>query len=196
MRRASIEPGYFDALYARDADPWRFETSAYEREKYAATLAALPRRSYGAALEVGCSIGVFTLALSTRCGRLLALDCAEAALTRARARCADARNVAFRRARVPQDWPDDETFDLVILSELVYFFDRANVARLAEKVGASLRPGGHCALVHWLGETDYPLSGDDAVTAFLEASRSFASPLSARREAAYRLDLIARRAGE
>ena len=41
MKR-SLEPAYFEALYAADPDPWRFATSAYEREKYTATLAALP----------------------------------------------------------------------------------------------------------------------------------------------------------
>ena len=35
------DPGYFERLYARDPDPWRFATSEYERDKYAATLAAL-----------------------------------------------------------------------------------------------------------------------------------------------------------
>ena len=39
---ASLPASYFDAIYERDADPWRFRTSAYERAKYDATLAALP----------------------------------------------------------------------------------------------------------------------------------------------------------
>ena len=34
---------YFKGMYATEADPWRFVTSPYERDKYAATLAALPR---------------------------------------------------------------------------------------------------------------------------------------------------------
>ena len=32
----------FDELYERSADPWSYESSDYEREKYASTLAALP----------------------------------------------------------------------------------------------------------------------------------------------------------
>ena len=39
--RQSLTPAYFEALYADDADPWRFTTSDYERRKYAATLVAL-----------------------------------------------------------------------------------------------------------------------------------------------------------
>ncbi|WP_395666076.1 class I SAM-dependent DNA methyltransferase [Methylocella sp.] len=189
MRREKIKPGYFDRLYAESGDPWGFSTSAYEREKYAATLDALPRAAYPRALEIGCSIGVFTRGLAPRCGRLLALDCAEGALTSARRRCAGLSNVSFVHMTVPDQWPDG-AFDLVTLSEVVYYFDRAGVARLAARVRDALAPQGQILLVHWLGETDYPLGADEAVTAFLEASRDFAAPLLRRRQPEYRLDLL------
>ena len=53
---------------------------------------------------------------------------------------------------------------------------------------AAAEPGATILLVHWLGETHYPLSGDDATIAFLEATK--AKPVLARREEAYRLDLL------
>ena len=84
----SLTVSYFDALYAASPDPLDFETSPYEAEKYAATLAALPRPRYRRALEVGCAIGVLTALLAPRCDALLALDGAEAALDRARRRVA------------------------------------------------------------------------------------------------------------
>ena len=59
-RPTTLDPDYFKGMYATEADPWRFATSAYERDKYAATLAALPRSHYVSGLDVGCSIGVFT----------------------------------------------------------------------------------------------------------------------------------------
>jgi hypothetical protein len=65
-RTESIDRAYFDTLYAADPDPWRFATSAYERDKYAASLAALPDPAYGSVLEIGCSIGVFTRQLAGR----------------------------------------------------------------------------------------------------------------------------------
>ncbi len=52
----SLPPSYFDERYAKNLDPWDFETSDYERAKYVATLDALPRARYSSALEVGCSI--------------------------------------------------------------------------------------------------------------------------------------------
>ena len=36
--QGSLPAGYFEAIYRRIADPWRFASSDYEREKYAATL--------------------------------------------------------------------------------------------------------------------------------------------------------------
>ena len=67
MRRQTMGADYFCDLYARDADPWKFASSDYERHKYEATLNALPMDRYVRGLEVGCSIGVFTSMLAPRC---------------------------------------------------------------------------------------------------------------------------------
>ena len=192
MNRAagSLPAGYFEALYARDPDPWRFMESGYEREKYAATLAALPRPSYARALEVGCSIGVLTHDLAPRCTALLALDAARAPLAAARARCAGLPQVVFRRMQVPHDWPTGAVpFDLILLSEVVYYLDAMDVTRLAAHVGASLAPGGDVLLVHWTGETNYPLSGDEAAECFIAAA-PFADIMRQGRTERYRLDLL------
>ncbi len=190
---ASLAPAYFDALYARNPDPWGFETKPYERDKYAATLAALPRPRYGDALEVGCSIGVLTHALAPCCDQLLCLDAADAALKRARARNADHAGVKFRRARVPEEWPDG-AFDLILLSEVLYYFARDDLSRVAHRVLGSLRPGGDAVLVHWLPYTDrdYPLTGDEAVTHFLSVAGDALRPLAATRTDLYRLDVLRR----
>lgn len=189
----SLPPGYFEALYARDRDPWRFETSAYERAKYDATLAALARPRYGRALEVGCSVGVLTRDLAMRCDMLLALDLAEAPLAAARARCAELPQVVFRRAAVPGAWPSDAApFDLILLSEVVYYLDAGDVARLAACVGGSLAPGGEVVLVHWTGATDYPLSGDAAAERFIAAAAPFAAVTRQERAGLYRLDALRR----
>ena len=66
------DPAHFDRLYGADPDPWKFATSDYERDKYAATLAALPDRRFTRCYEVGCSIGVLTRQLAPRCDAILA----------------------------------------------------------------------------------------------------------------------------
>ena len=87
----------FEARYAANPDPWDFETSAYEHEKYERTLAALGDRRYGRAFEAGCSIGVFTAMLAERCDDLLAVDIAQAAVDAARERLAAVNHVRIER---------------------------------------------------------------------------------------------------
>ena len=185
----SIPAAYFDDKYAADPDPWRFAASPYERDKYAATLAALPRARYAAALEVGCSIGVLTRQLAERCDTLLAIDIAAAALRQAEQRCADRRHVRFATARVPAEWPAGK-FDLILLSEVVYYLDRADVDRLAQRVRSAAAPGGDILLVHWLGETHYPLSGDEAAETFIGSMADAAPVRHQARTGAYRLDAL------
>lgn len=187
----SLPPGYFERLYAEAEDPWSFATSPYEQAKYAATLAALPREHYASGLEIGCSIGVLTHMLAPRCGALLAVDVAEAPLARARARNALWPNITFARLVVPDERPEG-AFDLVVLSEVVYYWNRADILRVADVIEACLLPGGSVILVHWIKPTDYPLSGDEAVEAFLEATGGFLSPIRQAREESYRLDLLIR----
>lgn len=186
--KQSIPAGYFDRRYAANPDPWRFETSDYERAKYDATLAALPRARYASGLEIACSIGVLTRRLAECCDALLALDVAEAALDRARARCHGLYHVGFLCGQVPGDWPEG-TFDLILLSEVVYYLDEADVGRLVERVQGCLQPGGDVVLVHWTGETHYPLTGDEAAVLFMEKAGSL-SACAATRTEAYRLDVL------
>ena len=186
---ASLQPGYFDDLYGRDADPWRFATSDYERAKYEATLAALPAACAGRAFEVGCSIGVLTQRLAARCGTLLAVDVAEAALAQARARCASLDNVTIDRMHVPQQWPAG-TFDLILFSEVLYYLSATDIAATAERTRSALQPGGSALLVHYTLPTDYPHSGDAATELFI-AETGFRPTLQLR-QAEYRLDLLLR----
>ncbi len=183
-RTETIRPDYFDGLYAADPDPWRFATSDYERGKYAATLAALPSRRFQAGLEVGCSIGVLTQQLAPHCDTLLALDVAETALTQARARCPDVR---FERRVIPDEWPPGR-FDLIMFSEVLYYLDAAGIRATAARAIEALRPGGCILMVHYLGGTDYPSTGDEAADGFMAAAGL--SPALQVREPLYRIDRL------
>src|SRR3954468_16640037 len=106
-------PGYFERLYSSAPDPWRFATSDYEREKYAATLDALPPGQFTRAFEVGCSIGVLTRQLASRCDEVLAVDVSATALHQAEERCEDQPWVEFAQMAVPEEWPEGQ-FDLIL----------------------------------------------------------------------------------
>ena len=191
----SLQPDYFDRVYAAKADPWDFETSAYEAAKYDATLQALPADRYGRALEIGCSIGVLTRRLAERCDHLLAVDVSEAALDAARRRCADRPQVEFARMQIPDVYPDAR-FDLVLVSEVGYYWSRPDLRRALDAIVSSLEPEGSLVLVHWTAPVhDYPLRGDDVHDeAFAMAGPG--GPLrhtSGSRHERYRIDAFTRR---
>jgi cyclopropane fatty-acyl-phospholipid synthase-like methyltransferase len=189
MRKtASLDAAYFDGLYAEKPDPWDFETSDYEARKYDATIEALGAERAMWALEVGCSIGILTRRLAARCDTLVATEVSQAALDQARARCADLTNIEFRLVGGAADGFDD-AYDLIVLSEVVYYWDDADLDAVAAGIRTTLAPGGRLLLVHYTLETDYPKSGDDAVAALGARLDGFVTAEVSRRAEAYRLDL-------
>ena len=151
----------FDDMYARHDDPWGFDSRWYEERKRAVLLAALPWRHYRATFEAGCSTGAFTVQLADRSDRVLAVDLAEAALERARQRLGSRPNVELRRATLPDDWPED-AFDLVVLSEVAYYWAGSDLDRGLTAAVASLTPDGHLVACHWRHPVaEYPRSGDE-----------------------------------
>jgi SAM-dependent methyltransferase len=191
----TLSPEYFDQVYQANRDPWNFETSPYERKKYATTLAALPRPHYADVLEIGCSLGVLTAQLAPRCAHLLAVDVSEAALAQTRARCVALPQVEIKLLRVPDEFPARQ-FDLVLVSEVGYYWSPTDLARAADQMLHSLKPGGQLLLVHWTPPVhDYPLTGDE-VHAFFLAKATENGPLRSlvtQRHETYRLDLLEKR---
>src|SRR4051794_6407205 len=137
-----------DDLHRESEDPWGVDSRWYERRKRDLTLAALPRSRFRCVLEVGCSTGALTEALLSRADAVLGLDRSEAALDGARRRLADRADVTLARLDVPAQWPD-ETFDLIVVSEIGYFLSPAALDRLVERVTDSLTPDGVVVLCHW-----------------------------------------------
>jgi cyclopropane fatty-acyl-phospholipid synthase-like methyltransferase len=164
-RLATRDAAYFEELYAVNPDPWNFTASAYEHEKYAATLAMLGQRQFARGLEVGCSIGVLTKLLAGQCEQLLAVDIVEKAVAQAKARCAGVPHVTFECAQVPQNWPVGK-FDLIVLSEILYFLHPTDIARMAALANASLVEGGVILLVNYTEDIDEPCSGREAAEIF------------------------------
>ncbi|MBD2091242.1 methyltransferase domain-containing protein [Microcoleus sp. FACHB-1515] len=188
----SLPPSYFDNLYQADPDPWKFETSEYEANKYAATIAALPKLRYRSAFEIGGSIGVLTEKLADRCESLLSIDVSQIAQNRAIERCRHLPQVEFQMMRVPEQFPD-RNFDMILVSEVGYYWSLDDLRTAQQQILNALESGGHLLLVHWtLYAKDYPLSGDEVHEAFLELSPVHLRHLYGRREEQYRLDLFER----
>jgi len=182
-------PAHFERLYEASPDPWRFRESGYEQAKYRNTIAALGDRRFRSGFEVGCSIGVLTRLLAPFCARLLAVDMVARPLAAARDTCADQPWVRFAQMAVPLEWPD-ETFDLIVLSEVLYFLSPADIAAVADHVVGSLDDGGMVVLVNWRGTSDDPCTGDEAATLFISHTHDRLTVCRGSREAGYRLDVL------
>jgi predicted TPR repeat methyltransferase len=187
----SLSPSYFAQIYQTNLDPWNFETSLYEREKYLASLAALPLERYRRAFEIGGSIGVLTRMLADRCDRLLSIDVSSVAQGRAQIRCADQPQVEFRIMQFPRETPD-QIFDLIVLSEVGYYLSERDLLVARDWIVKALRPGGHLLLVHWTPLVeDYPLTGDEVHDFFLAITPAPCSCIFSSRKTNYRIDVLA-----
>lgn len=158
---ASSTADAFEQRYLADEDPWHFETSPYERNRYDAILRALPRARYKRAFEPGCSVGVLTTRLATRCDEVYATEISPTALERARQRCAKQPNVHFAASDINHESPPG-TFDLIVFSEIGYYFTQADLTQIIGRLAGALKSGGELIAVHWTGHSkDHMLSGDD-----------------------------------
>lgn len=155
----SLGEEFFDDFYTGRSDPWGFESRWYEERKRAVTLASLPRARFRAGLEIGCSTGVLTEALSGRCDTVLGVDIAAAPLEVARRRLGD--RACLEQLTTPGEWPEGE-FDLVVLSEVGYYYGREDLSTMLERAAGSLTADGVMVLCHWRHPVaEYPLGGDE-----------------------------------
>ena len=163
----------FESRYQENPDPWNYKASPYERGKYLVTLESLSRPRYANAFEPACSVGELTAMLATRCGRLLATDVSETAVERARSRCAGLHNVRIecRDLRTELDQQTEAgPFDLIVLSEVGYYFDMESLSVLARRLGDALCSNGELIAVHWRGHSnDHVLHGDEVHRCLLHA---------------------------
>jgi phosphoglycolate phosphatase-like HAD superfamily hydrolase len=190
-QKSSLPASYFEALYCTDADPWKFETSEYEINKYQATLDALPKQ-YNNAFEIGGSIGVLTEKLADKCKSLLSVDASKIAQAQAIERCKHLSQVRFEVMFLPQQFPE-EMFDLILVSEVGYYLSWEDLIKTRQLLIEHLEPGGHLLLVHWtLFAQDYPLNGNQVHDAFMELTPNKLRHLKGQREVEYRLDLFER----
>jgi SAM-dependent methyltransferase len=151
----------FERLYHESPDPWGYLTSDYERGKYAATLAALPKRSHGLCLDVGCSIGVFTGLLAAVCEHVVAIDFSLSALQLARRHLQGVRNVDLLRAGFPEETPPG-SWDLIICSEILYYLQPPALHEAVSWIETQLEYGASVLAVSWRGVgREEPLLGDE-----------------------------------
>lgn len=155
---------FFEAKYRGDADPWHFATDPYEQDRYRTILAALSHRRYGRSLEPGCSVGVLTERLAALCDHIDALDLSPSAIAVAQTRCTHLDNVSLCCGALTPGLPFAD-YDLLVLSEIGYYFSAADWRELVSTLVHALAPNSTLLATHWLGRSpDHQISGDDVHT--------------------------------
>jgi len=176
----------FEQLYRATPDPWQFACSTYEQNRYEVILASLRRAHYPRVFEPGCSVGVLTQQLAERCDELIATDVAPTALEQARSRCASLPHVQLE-LREDAEFIPPGRFDLIVFSEIGYYFSRARLTQLAVGLAEALEPNGELLAVHWLGDSDDHVLHGDEVHETLEEALPLHHWLTARHDG-FRLD--------
>ena len=165
----SLPASYFDAIYQAEPDPWKFATSEYEAQKYAATIAALPKTSLPLCVRNRRLDRCTHRKNSPQSAiTLLSIDVAKLAQDQAIARCQQLPHVSFELMSFPHQYPQTK-FDLILVSEVAYYWCPADLQTAQQRILELLEPGGNLLLVHWLPRSpDYPLTGDEVHESFLE----------------------------
>jgi len=200
----STPSSVFDEIFRDNPDPWEYTTKFYEITKFRATIQALPKVQFKNAFEIACAIGVITEKLAPKCDRLLSVDCSELGLVEARKRCSHLPQVRFEQMQIPQQFPT-EKFDLILFSEVGFFFTMPDLLETKQKIIDALLPGGYLLMVHFRSTAAHYFiqDGETVHNTFVENSASSLkhlgdprkkfSPLNlARYQKSYRMDLFQR----
>jgi SAM-dependent methyltransferase len=144
----SVSLDYFTGLYLAKDDPWDLATKWHDRRKYAVTMASLPRERYRRCYEPGASIGLLTAMLAARCDEVLAVDSVDLAVEQARSLLKDLSHVRVEQANLPAELPSG-TFDLIVVGDLLYYFNEADLNATLDGFVHCLEPGGDIVGVHF-----------------------------------------------
>lgn len=174
--RATVAAPFDDMYEQGKPDPWHFDDSVYERRRLDLVLACLGRTRYDRTLEIGCATGQLCVELSRRADEVVGLDASARALEVARAKSDE---VHWVLGAAPGDLPSGD-FNLIVLSEIAYFLDGADLLATLRGARRRLRQHGEIVIANWLRPTaNIPFDGP---TVHRQASAVLELPLRARYE--------------
>jgi SAM-dependent methyltransferase len=133
----------FEHKYRKHGDYFGYRTNPYEQEKYERTLACMMqwRRAAGSALEIGCSVGVFTRMIADRFDSVVAVDIAKEALAIAAGQVGGVGDVSYVQSDlVSLDL--GKTFDIVFCAEVLMYVREGDAAKACAVLDRHLATGG------------------------------------------------------
>lgn len=138
----------FERLYLETPDPWNYYFSPYERQKYERTLAcALNWRSASAsALEIGCSVGVFSHLLAGHFDKVTAIDVSKEALGAAANYNHEQKNICFLHGSL-QSVHLVGRYDVIFCAEVLYYIAERDIPKVCRQLDQHLAADGIILLV-------------------------------------------------
>jgi SAM-dependent methyltransferase len=137
---------------------------------------------------------VLTARLAPRCDSLLACDAVADAVAAAAARAQAFPGARVEQRVIPAEWPPGE-FDLIVFSELLYYFDDGDLDKVLRLGIDALRPDGHLLAVHWRHPAPHhPRTGD--ATHEILAGRTELTRLARYRDTDFTAEVYARADGD
>lgn len=121
---------YFDSKYAKDEDPWNYESSAAEKMKYQFVVNLVKELNPNAntVLDVACSFGYLSNKLSSASKEVIGIDVSIHALMKANEKYKK-ENITFISAGAENIPFKDKTFDAVILCDGLNGMDLTGIHR-------------------------------------------------------------------
>jgi SAM-dependent methyltransferase len=169
----AIGPEGFEAMFRGNVDPWNYGQSPFEAFKRRVLLRACGDRLRGRTLELACANGETTLALAPLSLRLLAVDSSPTVIAEAERRTASFDRIDTRRAVLPRDMPKG-AFDLVVVSEILYYLSPRDSRMLLERLALATR--GRIVIVHHL--KDFADAAQKPARSQAEARRYFGARMA------------------
>ena len=124
-------------------------SAEHQRFRHQSIMGTLSRRYYAHAFEPGCGAGELTAQLARTCDRVSAIDVRPSEAARARSRCAPWGSADVRCADIRTYVPEDPV-DLIVFSEIGYYFSAPELIGIARNLVSRMMPGGEFIAAHWL----------------------------------------------
>jgi len=137
---------YFEIKWLR-GNPYRVEDRPQDIEKFNHAFNIINQRRYGSILEIGCGDGYFLERYFPLSDRILATDISKLALKMAKERLKGQKNIEFRQFDLIKD-DIDKRFDLVVCSEVLYYFTLDQLKAAVPKILKWIKKDGSLLSIH------------------------------------------------
>ncbi|SEF14541.1 Nodulation protein S (NodS) [Rhizobiales bacterium GAS191] len=133
----------FERMYLENRDPWNYQYSAYERDKYECTLscALTWRKASVSALEIGCSIGIFSGMLAGHFTKVTAMDISGEAIRVAVSHNRHLPNIEFLQGDIRALALEDR-YNVIFCAEVFYYLGERDAQLVCRQLARHLAPGG------------------------------------------------------